>query len=441
MAHKYNFDKKFKTQLDSVKDEYDRLKLDDIELCNIGETIRTVYQYAWSLNANSSLDLVKNFMTSSTKVSPNIFTDPKKRIETKIYYGFVSWIQAGNPDLYNSIIIELLGFIIDNTTLYKKDRIMIRKSRAGYYLLDKNGSNGIQICKLGKFILSNNNDMDHVIELNSYFNIIYQIAKHESSFLSNLLNGKYKKNFKFQTLIDNILPLDELILDKDLPVISIEKSENSAKECLSNSVGKTNNTNLKKWQRFSLEPYMIEHKTGIFTAWKIYSMTYDLWKSNKKDTKICSKIKELTNYVTSIHNLDLRLYVLDYCDQIFQTEINAEIKLDDLLSRMSVEIKAWAEMFNDIYDKIFILLLYRYRKEEAWKSIFYIESEDKVKPFTTYSFSKIYLEIKELYRRLNSTDSYHIKELFYNLYSADTKSDKHKWFTTILSNVENFFNE
>lgn len=441
MAHNYNFDKKFKTQLDSFKDEYDRSKLDDIELCNIGDTIRTVYQYAWSLNANSSLDLARNFMTSSAKASLNIFADPKSRIEAKIYHGFVSWIQAGNPDLYNSIIIELLGFIIDNTTLYKKDRIKIRKSRTGYYLLDKNGSNSIQICKLEEFLSSNNNDMDYVIELGSYFNIIYQLAKQESSFLSNLLNGKYKKNFKFQTLIDTVQPLDKLILHKDLPVISIEKGEDSSGECLKNSVDTTNNISLKKWQRFSLEPYMIEQKTGIFTAWKIYSMTYDLWKSNKKDANICSKVIELTNYITSIHNLDLRLYVLDYCNQIIQAEIDTEIKPDDLLSSMSLQIKAWAKMFNDVYDNIFRLLLYRYRKEEAWKSIFYIESENKVERITSFSFSKVYLEIEKLYEGLNSTDSYPVKELFYDLYSADTKSDKHKWFATILSNVENFFND
>ena len=448
MEFKYKFDEIFQKQLNEVKDEYNRSGLDKIQLSNIEETIRTAFEYVIVSKTNLSLNLADNFLETYSQISDNNFLAPENRIRSRLHFAFVSWIQTGNTDLYCSIIIELLGFIINNTTLSKNDSIEIEKSERGYYLLGKNGGHLIQICtleRMTKVVPTVKNDTYYLIRLSSYFNIIYQLAIKESAFLSNLLSGKYKKNFKFKTLIDNILQLDELILDEDLPAINIKKDENSVIECLKNSAPKPNNTNskemLKKWQRFSLEPYMIEQKTGVFTAWKIYSMTYEIWKSNKKDTDICSKVKDLTKQITSIHNLDLRLYVLDYCKQIFQTESNTGIELADLLSIMIPEIKTWAKIFNDIYGNIFILLLYRYREDTAWKTIFYIESESEVEQFKTYSFSKIYSEIKALYAGLNSTNSYHSKELFYDLYSTDAKSDQHKWFTTILNNVENFFNE
>lgn len=340
--------------------------------------------------------------------SPENYYEADKRMAAKISRGFRDWLSMLNwENVFGSMTKEILFAILNNSKIYKKDSREVEIDlEQGCYLLDKNGSRGEKLWEIqrephGKVEIEG----PPMIRLNQYFSPVYQIkislAKYEKSFMLKLIKDQYTKNFQFEFLINEVLRFDR----------GISYSEQ----------------------------YMTELQTEIFTAWKLYRIvcglllpeSSDKGSQNKEspNKELLKKITVLAESVGSIHNLELRLYLLDVVDiriQELQKEISGDLYLG--LEKIAKDIKKEAEEYNQKTEIIYKLFLYLYREEEQWKDLLGLLN------MPTKQFSALLNEV-----RILSTEN-HVKSYRQNqydqLYYADAKRDRHKLYSVIRKGLE-----
>lgn len=82
----------------------------------------------------------------------------------------------------------------------------------------------------------------------------------------------------------------------------------------------------REWSLYNeveyFESYVLEMLHGIFTAWKLYSVVYELTNFKKENKELLTAIFKIAESIGNIHNLELRLFVVNELKGIFHAVMN-----------------------------------------------------------------------------------------------------------------------
>ena len=178
------------------------------------------------------------------------------------------------------------------------------------------------------------------------------------------------------------------------------------------------------------EYYMIENQTGIFTAWKIYSMCLELLLFDTEEGKVFREVLNLAENISKIHNLELRLLVLDSVEGAID-EIRKDSKQDmvEAVKEVSDTIAGLAKHYNEKYDAMCKMLLYLFRHREQWSSALW------VKDIKNSKLLSIRQEIENYRNGLNGSRNTYEQRKFNDLWYADARRKKYMWYTSIRKRI------
>ena len=274
-------------------------------------------------------------VSSSYKPSYEKFADWKYGIHRSVSY----WISICYEDFYLSTSKDVLFCILNGTTIPKRERKTVEYDPInGYHLCGDRDKTFIWTRDEPK-------EKDKSYSMEKFFSLEYQL-------LSKRQGTKIKKP---QFLIDRALE---------------------------------DNNEVEYFER-----YVLEMQHGIFTAWRLYCIVYELFVFDDQYKDLKEATSKLSKSIGKIHNLELRLHVLNEIEIIIHAvKDNQYLELVKSVEQIAEIVDEEAQEFNEMYDRVFLGLLWMFKDEKNWKEILWLRNIENIE------FSKILSEIKDLQR-------------------------------------------
>lgn len=256
-----------------------------------------------------------------------------------IHRSVSNWISICYEDFYLSTSKDVLFCILNGTTIPKRERKTVEYDPInGYHLCGDRDKTFIWTRDEPK-------EKDKSYSMEKFFSLEYQL-------LSKRQGTKIKKP---QFLIDRALE---------------------------------DNNEVEYFER-----YVLEMQHGIFTAWRLYCIVYELFVFDDQYKDLKEATSKLSQSIGKIHNLELRLYVLNEIEVIIHTvKDNRYLELVKSVEQIAEIVDEAAQEFNEKYDQLFLGLLWMFKDEKNWKEILWLRNIENIE------FSKILSEIKDLQR-------------------------------------------
>ena len=274
-------------------------------------------------------------VSSSYKPSYEKFADWKYGIHRSVS----NWISICYEDFYLSTSKDVLFCILNGTTIPKRERKTVEYDPInGYHLCGDRDKTFIWTRDEPK-------EKDKSYSMEKFFSLEYQL-------LSKRQGTKIKKP---QFLIDRALE---------------------------------DNNEVEYFER-----YVLEMQHGIFTAWRLYCIVYELFVFDDQYKDLKEATSKLSKSIGKIHNLELRLHVLNEIEIIIHAvKDNRYLELVKSVEQIAEIVDEEAQEFNEMYDRVFLGLLWMFKDEKNWKEILWLRNIENIE------FSKILSEIKDLQR-------------------------------------------
>lgn len=338
-----------------------------------GADIRNLYK----------MDLWKEYYGVGTKISYDVIDSIKN------WFAYFK-----NENFFYSILIELLIMILLGSKRNKDEQLYItRESKKGLVLRSNDNVRETLLWSIAE-----DEDASDIHKVKSYFAPLfeYKIEYKKYEYIKGIAFKNGKRSQSFDRLIDKIVKLE-----KDLPFF----------EC-----------------------YMLELQTGFFTAWRIYSIFFEILNLGKQNETLLEtllgEVIGLSKAISKIHNLELRLTI---CNQIEQSlhyamkdstyDIHKIISLirESLLSEDVLQLQ-------EKYDMLFRSLLYLFKDKNRWESMMWMRNCE------TKEVSFLLDQMKELSQNKNPYTYVQMK--FDKLYEAGAKKDSFQWYREIWKAVK-----
>lgn len=176
------------------------------------------------------------------------------------------------------------------------------------------------------------------------------------------------------------------------------------------------------------EAYMVEYVTGVFTAWKVYDICFEILKlSEKFDEKIETEVYDFAYNIGRIHNLEFKLYLLNNIEKDIQAiKKDGYVSLQEGISSIANKVGDIATEFNAKYDKMYSAMLYAFKDEKYWEGLEWCKNCENT------NFGKLMKEIELLQKQ-----EMHIQkqDIYEDLLRKSNKSVEYKWYKNIRENL------
>lgn len=388
MAKNIEFREKYADQLENKNlDIWLRSVLSENELDNLYnmKDIESLFQGLNKLveEIYGTENIVSAYMERQKTSGELEYLKTEQKICIIIQYAFNEYIRLENlHNTYISFLWETLHIIMLNTRIKREDRKVARLEKDNKYYID-----GIAV--------SNENISLQSIEyiLETPFHWLYEARLQDNAIIRHLIECGSRKNHTLEILLGELVKFEV-----DL-------------------------------QEF--ECYMIEDRTNVYSAWKVYSIM-ETFLELDLDDKIYNLVMNLAYEIGQIHNLEVRLQVLYRMTDIRNIIMwDEEYSIVDGLKRMLEEIKKGKQLFNKNYDKLLYILLFVYQREENWKKLL-----ESVKGYKLHYFSQLRNKVIRLKDNMYTPPSSYHQIKFERLWESDNKSKRYRWFSNIWLNLK-----
>lgn len=323
-----------------------------------------------------------------------------QRISITMHKIFQEWISPANyQNIFHSVLKEILIIILKDSRKPKKDcGGLISSEKRGIILRTSKNKHGeslwctdIQGCDISNRILK------------TYFDPVYEIriSMRQYKYIRNIMSGQKVRPQSFKKLISDLCDLEE-----DLPFF----------EC-----------------------YMIESQTGIYSAWELYNIFFEVLStssktmSKRKYESLKEQIKKIVRTINRIHNLELKMWFIHRFEGIISDIVeDASCNIYDAIEITIGCLEREVLEFHKKYNTMFFALLYLFKNESDWKNMMWMRD------FKTEEV----ISAMEKFRCLeNNADKQSYMRMKLNaLYNAENKREPYKWFRDIWKSLITNFN-
>lgn len=323
-----------------------------------------------------------------------------QRISITIHKIFEEWISPVNyQNIFHSVLKEILIIILKDSRKPKKDcGWLISSEKRGIILCtSKNKYEESLWCT----DIQGSDISDQILK--TYFDPVYEIriSMSKYKYIRNVMSGQKVRSKSFENLISNLSDLEE-----DLPFF---------------------------------ERYMIESQTGIYSAWELYNIFFEVLSISSKTTgkgryeSLQEQIKKLVRTINRIHNLELKMWFIHQLEGIVSDIMeDASCNIYDAIEIIIGCLEREVLEFQKKYNTMFFALLYLFKNESDWKNMMWMRN------FKTEEV----ISAMEKFRCLeNHVDKQsHMRMKVNALYNAETKREPYKWFRDIWKSLITNFN-